>query len=321
VADNTGATGTTTTLATISAIATPTPSVIVSSQTLQDIQTGYGIILSQQFYASDTNGDGIVDVFTDPNNILTPVGFANISGHAAFLLSTNNDTIPEFFWDCISNTITNVTYTPTPLTTPFIDAAAKTVIIKITVNKARWIYIDITDQYPPEKYPAYTFTVKAGDRVISPDRIWRKDGKVYIFDDPATNYDLIYGFTILPPMFYPVNGTTVTTPRPTFTITYPQQVSIIVALLDSQNIMSQLTTTDNRIFIFTPTTDFTEGTHTLSLTAQDDQANTLTSSSTVLVSLPKKSGNSSYLWIIIIIIAIILVIIALLLYLRRQGYL
>ena len=167
-----------------------------------------------------------MDVFTDPNNILTPVNFANISGHTAFLLSTNNDTIPEFFWDTATNTMTPITHTPAPLTTPFIDTTAKTVIIEITVNKTGWIYIDITDQYPIEEYPQYTFTVKAGNRTISSDRIWRKDGKVYILDDPATSYDLIYGYTILPPTFSPLSGTTVTTTKPTITITYPQQVYI-----------------------------------------------------------------------------------------------
>jgi len=193
VTDSVGSTDTDTTTATISTGTTPTPSVTVSSQTLQNITTTYGVTLAQPFYASDTNGDGIVDAFTDPNQKLNEVSFTIINTHAAFLLSTNGDSIPEFFWDTATNTITTVTPTPASLTTPFIDTSAKTVTVEISVNKTGWIYIDITDQYPIEEYPQYTFTVKAVDRVIPSERIWRKDGKVYILDDPATTYDLTYG--------------------------------------------------------------------------------------------------------------------------------
>jgi PKD repeat protein len=80
VADNTGAAHTATTTATITSVPT-TPTVTVTSQTLQAIQTAFGVTLPVQFYASDTNGDGKVDTFTDPNHVLTTVGLVNISGH------------------------------------------------------------------------------------------------------------------------------------------------------------------------------------------------------------------------------------------------
>ena len=317
VTDNTGATDTASTTARISTIAPPAPSVTVSNQTLQTIETNYGVTLVQQFYASDTNGDGKVDVFTDPNNVLTPVGLVNISGHISFLLSTNNDDIPEFFWDTATNTMTPVTHTTAPLTNPFIVPTTKTLIIEITVNKTGWIYLDITDKYPIEEYPQYTFTVKTGSRTISPDRIWRKNGKIYVLDDPDTKYDLIYGYTILPPTFYPVSGTTFSISKPTITITYLQQVSVIVALWDANNIMHQFITTDDKTFIFTPTTDLTDGTYTLSLAVQDDQGNTLTSTSTYIVNLAQKPIEIS--WIIITIIAIVLSIIVLLAVLKMRS--
>ena len=317
VTDNIGSTNTASTTATISAIAPPAPSVNVSSYTLQEIENDYGVTLAQPFYASDTNGDGIVDIFTDPNNILTAVSFVNISGHASFLISTNNDDIPEFFWDTANNTMTPVTHTPAPLTTPFIDTTAKTVTIEITVNKTGWIYLDITDQYPLDEYPQYTFTIKTGNRIISSDMIWRKNGKIYILDDPATNYELIYGYTILSPAFYPQSGIAFTLSKPTITITYQQQVSVLVALLDAKNIMYQFTTTDNKTFIFTPTIDLTDGTHTLSLTVQDAQGNQLTSTSTYTINLPKKQPTIiDNTWIIIAIIAIIIIIIVILVLLR-----
>jgi PKD repeat protein len=321
VTDNTGATDTASTTATISTIAPPAPSITITNQTLQDIKTAYNITLAQPFYASDTNGDGIVDVFTDPNTQLTTVSFTIINGNATFLLSTNNDTIPEFFWDTTTNTITPITHTPAPLTTPVIDTTKKTVLIEITVNKTGWIYLDITDIYPIDEYPQYTFTVKAGNRTISSDMIWRKDGRIYILDDPATTYDLIYRYTILPPTFSPLSGTTLITLKPTITITYSQQVYFMIAVLDGvESIINQFTTTNYTVFTYTPTTDLTEGIHTINLTVQDDQGrNTLASTTTYTVSLSKQPAIDIP-WVIIIIIAIICIIIVLLIYLRNEGY-
>lgn len=320
VADNTGATDTDTATATISSIAPPAPSVKATNQTLQAVNSAFGLSLQTQFYASDTNGDGIVDVFTDPNNKLNAVNVANVNSHAVFLLSTNSDNIPEFFWDTANNTMTSITHAPAPLTTPFINTAAKTVTIEITVNKTGWIYIDITDQYPIEDYPQYTFTVKAGDRVISSDRIWRKDGKVYILDDPVTSYDLIYVFTILPPTFNPLSDTTVTTARPTITITYPQQVAILSAVMGTTNITYQFITTDNKVFTYTPSTDLSKGTHTISVTVKDTAGDTLTSSATYTVNLPTKPGAEFPVWIIVVIIAIIIILIVAVILLRRYAF-
>lgn len=322
VTDNTGATGTATTTATINSTTPPAATVRVSNQTMQTIANTYGITLQQQFYASDTNGDGKVDGFTDPNNQLTPVSFVNISGHPSFLLSKNNDDIPEFFWDTTNNTMTPITHIPTSLTNPVIITTDKTVNIQLTVNKSGWVYIDITDTYPIEEYPEYTLTIKAGDRTISPDRIWRKNGKIYILDDPALTYKLIYGYTILPPVFYPVNGMTLITAKPIFTITYQHPVYMISAVLDATNVLHQFTTTDNQVFTYTPSTDLAVGTHALSLTVQDDQGtHTLTSKASYTVNLPAEQQLTlNTPWIIAIIIAIVLIVIICLIFLRDRAY-
>jgi PKD repeat protein len=317
VTNSTGTADTDSTTATISPIPPSSSSELVSNQTMQAIENATGVTLAQRFYANDSNGDGIVDVFTDPNHVLIAVSNVTINGHPSFLISTHNDNIPEFFWDTATNTITPVTHTPAPLTTPFIDTAKKTVTIEITVNKTGWIYLDITDQYPLDEYPHYTFTVKTANRTISSDRIWRKNGRIYILDDPAILYDLIYEYTILPPTFNPRSGTTLTISKPTITITYPQQVSITTAFLDTKNIMYQITSTDQKTFLFTPTTDLTDGTHTLSLTVQDGQ-NTLTSTATYTMNLANKPPEIP--WITITIIAVILVTVVLLVVLRLQLY-
>jgi hypothetical protein len=176
--------------------------------------------------------------------------------------------------------------------------------------------------YPIDEYLQYTFTVKTGNRTISSDMVWRKDGRIYILDDPATTYDLIYRYTILPPTFSPLSGTTLTILKPTIIITYPEQVYFITAVLDgTTNILSQFTTIDNTVFTYSPNTDLTEGIHTLSLIVQYNQGrHTLTSLLTYTISLPITQPAIVTPLTIIIIIAIIVIIVGLIIYLRKEGY-
>jgi hypothetical protein len=72
-----------------------------------------------------------------------------------------------------------------------VDADAETVTITISIEKANWTYIEITDQYPDNP----DLIVKTADgRTISSDMYWRENGKVYVLDDPATEYLFIYSY-------------------------------------------------------------------------------------------------------------------------------
>jgi len=195
VADSSGDTDSDTATVIISAEpAEPTlPTEEPSNETIDEINEEYGVNLSEPFYATDTDGDGTVDTFVDPNNLLTDVNGVDIDGQASFLLSTDGDNIPEFFWNTQTGTVTQITHAPPQATAePAINEVEQTITIEITVAKANWIYIDVSDQYPD-----YTLTVKASDgRTISEDKIWREDGKIYVLDDPDTTYNFIYGYTI-----------------------------------------------------------------------------------------------------------------------------
>jgi hypothetical protein len=282
-----------------------------TTEAMKVIQMTFGLQLTQPFYATDTNDDGIVDTFTDPNHLLTLVHFINMSGNASFLLSTGNDMIPEFFWDTNANKIVLLTFVSVLMTETWIDSEAKEVLIVFDVEKTGWVYIQVADPYSSDKYSNFTLTVKtAKDRIVSSDMIWRENGNIYILDDPSVQYILTYGYTILPPIFNPSNGTHLEIARPTITITFFEEIILTVATFNENDIFNQITSIDHKNFIFTPISDFTDGTYTLSLTVQDSKANTLTSTSTYTIS-NEKVPTVEIPWLIITLIAIILLIIIL----------
>jgi len=289
-----------------------------SEDTINNIEEQYDITLEEPFYANDTDGDGIVDTFTDPNNILTPISFVNISGNTSFLISTDNDEIPEFFWDTEEDSITPVTYTPGEITDTEIDTENETITITVNVNKTDWIYIEITDQYPD-----LNITIKTSDnRTIQPGMIWRKDGKIYVLDDPETQYIILYQYHILEPSFDPASGTIFYISKPTITITYQEYVNIISATLNNLDITTQITTTDHKTFTFTPTSNLTSGTYTLTIKAEDLDGNTLTSTATYIIQLPEKPPTAIEIppWLITVIIVIVVIIIIIAV-LFKTGYL
>jgi len=167
------------------------PGTNASQDILDSILSEYGVSLTNPFYANDTNGDGVVDTFTDPNHKLTAVRFVNISDNASFLISTNGDNIPEFFWDTTTNTITPVHHDVGAIIDTVDNTDTKTITITISVEKANWTYIEVTDLYPDNP----DLIVKTADgRTISSEMIWRKDGKIFILDDPVTEYQVIYSY-------------------------------------------------------------------------------------------------------------------------------
>ena len=320
VTDNLGSFGAASTTAKISALPT-LPSETIPDQTMNEIEEDYGVTLETPFYANDTDGDGIVDSFTDPNNVLTNVNYVNISGNASFLISTNDDNIPEFFWDTTTNDITPITHTTAQAATePEIDQAEETITIKITVNKteSNWIYMDVSDAYPD-----YALTVKTSDgRIISDDKIWRENGKIYILDDPDTIYDFVYGY-IVAPTFNPTTGTTFNTSKPTITITYQEQVTITTALFGTNDITDQITNTDSMVFTFTAGSDIADGTYTLSITAEDGKGNKLESTATYTIETgeePIPSGEFPLTTVIVAAIIVIIVILLIIALLFKTGY-
>ena len=65
----------------------------------------------------------------------------------------------------------------------------------VSVEKANWTYIEVTDLYPDNP----DLIIKTADgRAISSEMIWREDGKIFILDDPVTEYQIIYSYAEVP---------------------------------------------------------------------------------------------------------------------------
>lgn len=299
-----------------------------SEETTDSIETEFDITLTETFYANDTDGDGALDTLTDPNDVLTQVDYINMSGSDTFLISTGDDDVPEFFWDTTTDTTTKITHSPGTVTETATDTEAETVTLTVSVEKSDWIYIEIEDSYPN-----YPLTVKnESGATISLDYVWRKNGKIYVLDDPDTTYEFVYDSSLLDPEISPASGEEFTTAKPTITLTYYEEVNITSATFGGTDILSLITTTDNLTFTYAQDTNLTEGTYILSVTAQDSDMNNLTTTATYTIQLPvedepetpgtsTKKPDEGFPIIYLIIIAVILIILLIVAFLFKIGYL
>ena len=298
-----------------------------SEDNVNDINDEYGIELEDPFYANDTDGDGKVDILTDPNGILTQVQNTTINGNVAILVSTDDDEIPEFFWDPEADTVTSITHSPGTVSDEEIDPENETLTVTVTVEKeeSHWIYLDITDNYPD-----YAVTIKTSDgRTISSDMLWRENGKIYVLDDPDTEYILIYSYKLLAPTFDPLSGTSSNVSKPTITITYKEAVTIesVSFTFNQEDIQYDSKTSDDMTYTFTPLFDLTDnGILKLTLTVRDNDDNTLTSSARYTIELPgvvthpSEKEKDGIPWFIIAVIIVALIILFFV-YLFKIGYL
>ncbi len=160
-----------------------------SLTTKELIEELFNITLLLNFSAYDTDEDGIVDTFFDPNGILNCERYVTLNDNASFLISVYNDLDKLFIWDAEADIITLVTHTIGVITADVKDNKNKTRIVSVTIEKTDWVYIEVTDQYP--SYPLLNVQTSDG-RNISTDMIWREQDKIFVLDDPEREYQFIY---------------------------------------------------------------------------------------------------------------------------------
>jgi hypothetical protein len=112
--------------------------------------------------------------------------------------STYNQTVgenwnvfPQYFWDTTTHSKTPIHHSVGTILNTRDDTDAKTKTITISVEKANWSYIEVADLYPDNP----DLIVKTADgRTIASEMIWREGGKIFILDDPITEYQIIYSY-------------------------------------------------------------------------------------------------------------------------------
>lgn len=251
-----------------------------STSILSEIKEKYDLNLSELFYAYDTDGDDIVDTFVDPNNKLKTVtqGHLNLSGNIVFLLSIDNDYLPEFFWNSTTNKIIEIKNEQKNNvdTEESGDIAIATVKISKTTG---WICLNIKDEYPYA-----TISVKANEIDISDDMIWRADNQIYVLDDPETIYTFTYSGIIIPEVFeyikfFPQEYSTIGEENPSITISC--NIPVVITYADFYNretketidILDLLKTSDYKTYTYTPDNTLTDGEYEIWVKARDNNGN------------------------------------------------
>ena len=233
-----------------------------------------------------------------------------------FLLSSDGDKKPDLLWNSADDTFLIITNITGSIEETQINTVDETITVLVNVDKDGWIYIEVTDQYADHQ--EYTITVQTtSGRVIDPEYIWRENGKIYILDDPAIQYQIIYDYDILDPIFSPADGAEFENEIPQISITYYEEVSVLSSTLNNADITSMFTTTDLKTYTFKPTYSIGSGVYELSITVEDGDSNIRTSTATYIVNLPYTTYTSEgFPWMLIAILAIILIIAAIIVILK-----
>jgi parallel beta-helix repeat protein len=227
----------------------------------------YNLTISEQFSCYDSDGNGVVDTFVDPNHILTAVHNrpVTLSDNICFLLSIGDDLVPEFFWNTTTDRIFSIGHTIGIVQNMEVDDANEQAIMYVTVDKEQWIYIEVNDQYPNSPV-----LITTNNRIISSDKFWRENQKIYVFDDPETEYQFTFNniFPTLTVTFSPPDGGVINGDNPTIKITHNVPVTIISATFNSITIESNLLNLDDKNYTYTPSGYLENGTYLLEINAQ-----------------------------------------------------
>ena len=107
------------------------------------------------------------------------------------IVGENRNSFPQYFWDTTTNTITPVHHNIGAIIDTVDNTDIKTITMTVSVEKANWTYIEVADLYPDNP----NLIVKTSDgRTVSSEMIWREEGKLFILDDPVTEYQIIYRY-------------------------------------------------------------------------------------------------------------------------------
>lgn len=227
--------------------------------------------LTERFMSYDTTGNGTLDMFVDPNGEIKLVSVVMLNDKETFLLSVDDKSIPEFFWQPKVNKLRWITsVTPTiSEENVVIDYQTEEATLSFDVDKSGWIWIDISDSM----YPNATIkSVKdsTSGRSISDHMIFRENNHIYIFDDPATRYQIVFEdiFPMITATFIPGDSGVIDEFQRTITVSYNVPVSVSIAFFNGKDVTSDLQVLDEKRIQYTPPGYFENGTYSFSIDAE-----------------------------------------------------
>ncbi len=238
-----------------------------SDDTIELINTrgGVDVSLSEPFLSYDTNGDGKVDMFIDPNGELTLVlsPFTNSNEEVVFLISIDDPVIPELLWKPESDRIQWISYSNPSFSDDDVqvDYDLNQATLTVTTDKSGWIIIDISDSLYPDS-PIKEVKDK-NNNIIPTQQIWRTNDHIYILDDPSTEYHIIFE-DIIPDIiatFSPCDSGVIDESNPSIIIKYNVPVIIDYAYFDQYEATDNILKIDEQTYQYTPPGYYSNGTY------------------------------------------------------------
>ncbi len=296
----------------------------VSDQTKQLLEQTLNITLNESFYAEDTNDDGVLDRFVDPNNILHLVRFFDRNQNQSILISVHENLDNLFIWDPVNDlVISPVTHSIGTVSSIETNDTENTLTVTLSVEKANWTYFEIDDDYPNLSL----ISIRTNDgREIPSNHFWRENNTIYVLDDPDVIYHIIYTRPLLEisanlttdtiqtgekleAIIKLTNMGTTEQINTELSIALYEDSQLIWKTIESKTIQTQ--STFNKTI---PTENLAAGSYTFKVTADygiDQVAIASTSFTVSTEALP---------WIWITIILAVFILIGLIYYLVKTGY-
>lgn len=226
--------------------------------------------LSELFMAYDTDGDGILDMFVDPNGELKLVSVVTIDGKISFLLSIDDSVVPELFWVPSTDSIDWITKESISVLEDdvSIDYSTEEATMSFTVDRSDWLWLEIPDTL----YPAAAIkSIKDGtnNEFVSLDLMFRTNDMIYVLDDDASKYSLVFEniFPTVEASFNPGDSGVIDEYEKVITISYNVPVDISFATFNGVIVTDQIKIKDEegKVYSYQPPGYYENGTYSFSI--------------------------------------------------------
>ena len=115
--------------------------------TKEKVENLFDLTLDYNFSAEDSDSNGIIDSFYDPNNKLFDERVTTIDGNTCFIISVEKDDEKLFLWDTQTDEINLVKFDEGEVINTSNDEENNKIIVTVKIEKANWTYFEVTDTF------------------------------------------------------------------------------------------------------------------------------------------------------------------------------